>query len=301
MNNKERHTTSYHNWYMMKKHMGKRSHKKRKLSAHDISLFRNKVYGYYKKYGRHLPWRKTQDPYHILVSEVMLQQTQVERVIPKYHEFIRHLPDVQSLASVSLKRLLRLWQGLGYNRRAIYLQKLARMVITEYGGKIPSTLHGLSKLPGIGKTTASAILAFAFNIPTVFIETNIRSVFIHHFFPKQKYVHDKEILPVVEQTLDSKNPRQWYNALMDYGTMLKQTVKNPGRKSAHYQLQSPFRHSDRKIRGLVIRFLLSKAPRSMEEIVHMTGEKRERIERIVKQLENEGLVKKQQKDYVIPS
>ena len=170
---------------------------------------------------------------------MMLQQTQVERVIEKYGHFLTKFPDFASLSRSPLKEVLEAWQGLGYNRRALSLTKLAKVVVSQYGGRTPAKLEALMKLPGIGPATAGSILAFAFHESPVFVETNIRRTFIHHFFQDREGIHDCEIMPLVEATLDRSNPREWYYALMDYGSMLKKKIENPNKKSAHYVRQSP--------------------------------------------------------------
>jgi A/G-specific adenine glycosylase len=234
-----------------------------------IGLLRSAVYAYYGEHGRDLPWRKTSDPYHILVSEVMLQQTQVDRVIPKYVSFIRRFPDFASLASASSSEVLGEWQGLGYNRRALSLQKAAKTVMKDHGGVLPQDKATLMTLPGIGDYTASAIRAFAFNQPDAVIETNIRAVFIHHFFPEEERVADAQLLPVVEAAIDRDNPRRWYQALMDYGVRLKQQ-DNASRRSAHHRPQSRFQGSRRQARGEILRILLERrtlAPDSLRAAI----------------------------------
>ncbi len=217
------------------------------------ALFKKTVWSYYKKNRRDFPWRQTRDPYKILVSEIMLQQTQTPRVIFKYEEFITAFPTLESLAKAPLKKVLLLWQGLGYNRRAVNLQKATQIIISHHKGKFPRDYTSLIDLPGVGPATAGDIMAFAWNKPVVVIETNIRTVFIHSFFKDEKDVHDKDILPLIEKTLDTKKPRDWYYALMDYGTMLKKTQINPSRRSKHYSKQSPFKGSnqDFKIYSLI--------------------------------------------------
>jgi len=212
-----------------------------------------------------LPWRGTSNAYKILVSEVMLQQTQVSRVLEKYPEFLRAFPTIKALAEAPLTHVLAAWQGMGYNRRALAIKRLAEEVATKHKGKIPRSRAELEALPGIGSYTAGAVRAFAFNEPEVFIETNIRRVFIHHFFssqlghPMSKLVGDKEIMPLVEMTLDRTRPREWYWALMDYGSHLpKITKSNPNKKSKHYVQQKPFEGSHRQVRGKVLKFLTAK-------------------------------------------
>ena len=234
----------------------------------DIQKLLNAVFSHYKKNARNsLPWRQTHDPYKILVSEIMLQQTQAQRVVPFYERFIQEFPDAQSLANAPLSRVLALWSGLGYNRRAKYLHQTAKIVTEQYGGKFPKNLTS-TKLPGVGPYTARAVMAFAYNSPEVFIETNIRTVFTHFCFqntrvtPVQK-VSDKEIVPLIEKALvlaqkRGIQPRDFYAALMDYGAHLKQTGVRINQQSKHYAKQSKFVGSARQLRGAILRELLKK-------------------------------------------
>lgn len=257
----------------------------------DISLFQQMVLDYYRDYGRPMAWRDTTDPYRIFVSEIMLQQTQVERVTVKYPEFITAFPDFRTLAQAPLADILTIWQGMGYNRRAISLQKCAQRVMEEYGGTLPADVDILATLPGIGRATASSICAFAFNMPVVFIETNIRRVFIHFFFSETATVSDAEILPLAEKSVYRENPRVWYWALMDIGTALKKSVINPNRKSAHYVKQSPFEGSDRKIRGSIIALLLKTPDLPRDTIAASFTDEPDRVFRIIAALENEGFIR----------
>jgi len=265
----------------------------RKLTTETIHAFQVIIYTHFREYGRELPWRETNDPYRILVSEIMLQQTQVERVIAKYEAFISTFPDFHALAQAPLQEILRVWQGLGYNRRAIALKRTAETVVAVYSGTLPSEPAELVKLPGIGPYTAAAIITFAFNQPMVFIETNIRTVFIHFFFADQsEEIADAEIRPLVEQTLDAAEPRKWYYALMDYGVLLKQQHQNPNRRSAHYQKQTPFKGSNRELRGAILRALTRESRLSERELVQVIGADPERMEHALSQLQDEGFVKK---------
>jgi A/G-specific adenine glycosylase len=259
------------------------------LSQQDITKFRKTVYHHWEYYGRDLPWRKTDNPYNIIVSEIMLQQTQVARVIAKYEEFITTFPDIESLAQASLQQVLTVWHGLGYNRRALSLRKMAEEIVTLHDGRIPNNVTLLKTLPGIGNATAHAVCAFAFNQPVIFIETNIRTVFIHHFFGTKGAVNDSDIRPLITQTLDSRNPRRWYNALMDYGTALKKEHRNPGRKSAHYKRQSPFEGSARQVRGAILSTLVERLSISMDELAALPFDD-DRIQLAVFQLEREKLI-----------
>lgn len=245
------------------------------------------------------PWRQTIDPYHILVSEFMLQQTQVQRVLIKYPPFLEAFPTFESLARSGLKEVLACWQGLGYNRRALALKSTAEVVVQAYAGELPRDPRELTGLPGIGPSTAGAVLAFAFQIPTAFIETNIRRVFIHHFFSGQAEVTDARIMPLVEATLDRDNPREWYYALMDYGTMLKERFVNPNRLSAHYQRQAPFEGSRRQIRGRILKALIDHPKMSLSELADLVGTARGDLAAIVQTLEREGFLKRRGRGYVL--
>ena len=199
---------------------------------------------------RDMPWRADTRPYYVLVSELMLQQTQVDRVKPKFAAFITAFPDEKTLARASLADVLKQWQGLGYNRRAKFLHEAAKAVVAR--GSFPDAYAELVKLPGVGKNTAGAILAYSFNRPVVFIETNIRTVYIHHFFADNFEVDDKEIIEKLTETLDPDHPREFYWSLMDYGSELKrQGIRNIS-QSKQYKKQSPLRGSVREIRGQII-------------------------------------------------
>jgi A/G-specific adenine glycosylase len=228
------------------------------VSKRKLSVFVSVVREFALRNTRELPWRETYDPYLILVSEIMLQQTQVDRVVPKYMAFVKKFPNFKKLAGAGQDGVLSLWKGLGYNRRALALHRLAKVVCEQYKGRLPDNEVLLRLLPGVGSYTARAVLAFAFNKPVVFIETNIRTVYIHHFFPDRTAVDDKELLPIIELTLDHSDPRQWYYALMDYGSVLKKTVGNLNVRSKHYAKQSKFQGSDRQIRGKILEFLLAR-------------------------------------------
>lgn len=205
---------------------------------------------------RDMPWRRDTSPYAILVSELMLQQTQVSRVVPKYDAFMMRFPDLQSLARAQLSDVLQLWQGLGYNRRAKYLHMAAQQVVTEHGSELPAERNALVRLPGIGLGTAGAIMAYAFNQPVVFIETNVRTVYFHHYFPFQEKVGDNELVPLIEATLSREYPREFYWSLMDYGSWLKQnSISSRNSQSRHYKKQSVFKGSLRETRGQILKLL----------------------------------------------
>ena len=256
----------------------------------DYVNFRNTVNGFYKTHKRILPWRQTDDPYKILVSEFMLQQTQVERVLPKYLEFTERIPGFSELARSDLRLVLELWQGLGYNRRAKNLKACAEIVADRYNCILPETFEELIELPGIGNYTASALIAFVFNKPVPVIDTNIRRVFIYSFFPDMIEIHDREIIPLVEKTMDTRNPREWFYALMDYGSFLGKAEKGINHKSRHYKKQSVFEGSDRQIRGEIIRQLLASGELAPENISGRSGYELERINDALRGLVREGMI-----------
>lgn len=236
---------------------------------------------------RDMPWRNDTRPYYVLVSELMLQQTQVTRVVPKFEAFVERFPDEVVLANASLAEVLKYWQGLGYNRRAKYLHETAKMIVTDFNGTFPNTYNDLIKLPGVGKNTAGAILAYSFNLSAVFIETNIRTVYIHHFFSDNFDVDDKQIIELLEATIDHANPRTFYWSLMDYGATLKASgIKNIS-QSRHYKKQAPLEGSLREMRGFIVKELVV-GDKTMHQLRHLS--KDERFLRALDGLISDGLV-----------
>lgn len=244
---------------------------------------------------RDMPWRTTTDPYHIMVSELMLQQTQVDRVVPKYNMFIDRYPDVYALATAPLDDVLVLWNGLGYNRRAKFLHDSAVKIVSNFNGTVPSTVQDLMSLPGIGPNTASAIAVYAYSLPVGFIETNIRTVYFQHFFADSHTVTDDELRRVVAETVDVEHPREWFWALMDYGSYLKKQGAGSLDKSAHYKKQSAIEGSMRQVRGQIIR-ALTKSPMDeamlREEIIAD-----ERFEQALASVLKDGLVSISHRQY----
>ncbi len=262
-----------------------------------IKEFQQTILSWYRINGRHdLPWRSTHDPYRILVSEIMLQQTQVDRVIEKYKEFLRTFPTAKKLGTASVDALLRIWKGLGYNRRALNLQRAAQMIVSDYAGHFPRHIEDIEKLPGVGPYTARAIATFAFKEPHVFIETNIRRIFIYFFFQNRTAVSDDELKPLIQKALWKKDPYAWYSALMDYGALAMKDMPNPNKKSTQYVRQSRFEGSQRYARAKILEFLLdgngsSKAhiQRFFEKDPHLIPNKKSLIT-LLKTLSREGFI-----------
>lgn len=217
--------------------------------------FRQFIWDFYKKNKRIFPWRETTDPYHILVSELMLQQTQTYRVLPKYLDWLEKFTTIEILSKASLADVLIAWSGLGYNRRAKFLHRAAIEITQNNNGIFPPEENDLKKLSGVGDYTAKAVLTFAYNKPQVFVETNIRTVYIHHFFQDSDLVSDLMIKEKIAETLPENDFRNWYYALMDYGSFLKSSGVNYFKKIKGHNPQSRFRGSKRFVRGWILKEL----------------------------------------------
>lgn len=268
----------------------------------NVTEFQKLITAHYAAYQRELPWRTpalspsekdTLNPYYILMSELMLQQTQVQRVIPYYNSFINRFPTMQSLATSPMSDVLKLWQGLGYNRRAMYLHQAVENLV-DVPGEWDKSLLELQK--GIGPNTASAIRVYAYNKPEIFIETNVRSVYLHHFFQGRTQVPDGEILELIQYTMDRDNPRQWYWALMDYGSYLKNITPNPSRRSKHHKVQSKFEGSNRQLRANVLKRLIV-APATHKSLLQEFSD--DRLDSVLDSLKSEGLINKKSGRYLI--
>lgn len=272
----------------------------RKIFPETLKSVRHRVWNYYRLHGRDLPWRHTHDPYCILVSEIMLQQTQVSRVIPFYKKFLKRFPTLRALSRAGLSDVLAAWQGLGYNRRARYLKHAAQQIVSHYRGRVPETEELLRALPGVGVYTARAVCAFAYNQPKVFLETNIRTVLLHHFFPHSQNVSDSALLKTAEQMLDTRRPREWYWALMDYGAYLKaRGARNTASK--HYKQQSAFEGSKRQVRGAVLRAALS-SPHTFATLTKSLDITTTKpiLQRVLEDLIKEGLLVEKNRRFSVP-
>lgn len=249
-----------------------------------LQEFQDALWKYYQEHKRDFAWRSNPTEYYVVVSEVMLQQTQTIRVIEKFQQFIQAFPTWHSLAQATAQQVLQVWVGLGYNRRGLYLHQIAQKIVAEYNAVLPNEVAVLKTFKGLGHATASSIIAFAYNTPTVFIETNIRSVFLHVFFKNEEEVSDALIEPLVALTLKQDNPREWYYGLMDYGVYLKKKHKNPNRKSKHYTKQSKFEGSTRQVRAAIVKTLAFKTVITLEELHQALPYESEKIDQQLEKL-----------------
>lgn len=253
--------------------------------SREFEEFQRVVWQEGKSHYRSMPWRDTPTLYYVLVSELMLQQTQVQRVLPKFMDFVGRFPRIEDLAEASLADVLGAWQGLGYNRRARFLHESAKMLSKK---EEVLTVASLSCLPGVGVNTAGAIMNYVYEKPTPFVETNIRTVYFYHFFRGSDTISDKEVYQYVQETLDVEHPREWFWALMDYGAYLKSQGSGLLDKSRHYKKQSPLKGSVREVRGAILR-KLQKNPLSAAQLANEV-EADKRFLPAIQGLQRDGLI-----------
>ncbi|VVB60515.1 G/T mismatches repair enzyme [uncultured archaeon] len=266
----------------------------RTIPRETVQRFQKKVFSFYQQNKRELPWRNTTDPYKILVSELMLQQTQVSRVISYYERWIARWPTISDLASASRAEVLKAWMGLGYNTRAVYLHKAAQKIVAEYDGDVLTAMKQYQEIPGVGRYTAQAVQIFSRNTDLVTVDTNIRRIFIAEFHLSEE-LSMRELWGYAEQCLPLGRSREWHNALMDYGA-LHQTAKKTGIRSVSQQ--SEFEGSDRQRRAAVLRLLLS-GPASFDTIHRALGGERMKIRKILGKMVDEDLLVLQNKRYQV--
>jgi A/G-specific adenine glycosylase len=262
--------------------------------------FQTFIFSWWKKNRRELPWRRTHDPYRILVSEVMLQQTQVSRVLPKYEEFLMLFPDVTALARATPASVLRAWKGMGYNRRALYLQKTAQTVITVYKGEFPKRESELLKLPGLGMYTTRAIMVFAYKQDVAMVDTNIRQIITHYFFAGVP-----QTPKIIQEFADTLVPKgkswEWHQALMDYGALAMPALR-PRRKPTDKK-SIPFRETNRFYRGRIIDCLRERAMDEAQLVKDMSArydKPEDFVEVIIERLIDDGLVVKKKNILSLP-
>ena len=260
--------------------------------APDSAKFKEIVLSFFRRHGRDFPWRRTRDPYKILVSEIMLQQTQTERVVEKYRQFLKAFPNWRALSEATPAEVVKEWMGLGYYRRAFNLHKAAKSVVSDYRGRPPRTAEELRNLPGVGPYTAAAVAAFAFGEAVPMIETNIRTVYLHVYYPRSRGVSDKRILEKVAETLHVEDPRAWFYALMDLGAALKKRTKGINKRSKHHVKQSKFAGSQRQARAAVLKFLVTRSGARERDIVDALPYDVAKVERAIAELTTEGLISK---------
>ena len=270
------------------------------VSSERLAAFAATVWEQGERLYRDLPWRDTDDPYAIMLSEVMLQQTQVARVQGRWEAWLDVFPTPAALAAAPVPPVLELWQGMGYNRRALNLKRACEQIVERFGGEVPRERDELLSLPGIGPATAAGVRAFAFREPGVYLETNVRTVFLHELFSGRDGVSDKELVPLVEATCPSgPEVREWYYALLDYGAHLKKTLPNPSRRSKHHSKQSKFEGSHRQKRAYLLRRVLEAPTDTAALAADLSAFERragrdavapEDVEGILHELEGEGFV-----------
>lgn len=260
------------------------------VSESDALVFRKAVLEFYAREGRLFPWRNIDDPWAILVSELMLQQTQTSRVEPKFRAWMERFPDAATVAVADMASIYEAWRGLGYNSRALRLRETARICSEKYAGVPPQDERLLLELPGVGRYTARAVLAFAYRIPSAFLETNIRAALILHFFAGVEKVRDRDLEAAAYAVLDQGDPRTWYYALMDYGAWLKKHEPNPSRKAASYTRQSRFEGSLRQARGAVLRAISERGPVALADFAAESGIEYGRLTEAAEGLAHDGLV-----------
>ena len=267
----------------------------KKITQQQVYDFQKKIYDFYNTNKRCFDWRDLITPYRVVVSEIMLQQTQTSRVVFKFEQWMKKFSDFDSLAKASKQDVLKCWQGLGYNRRGLALHEFAQRTVSEFNGVVPKDPAILQTFRGIGPNTAGSICAFAFNMPVIFIETNIRTVFLYEFFKDQKNIHDKQLLPLIGQAVDKHNARDWYYALMDYGVFLKKELKASNVASKHYVVQSKFVGSKRQLRGAVVRVLSKVASLSYDELSELVAlelpENKHCLHDVLSDLQKDGFLK----------
>ncbi|NTU58207.1 MAG: Fe-S cluster assembly protein HesB [Chlorobiaceae bacterium] len=256
------------------------------MNSVSVEAFREKIFEFYRHKGRVFPWRLTRDRYAVMVSEIMLQQTQADRVVPRFTAWMERFPDVSALAAASLRDVLQLWSGLGYNARGQRLHRAAAIIVEEYGGRVPSDPSILIRLPGLGPYSSRSIPIFADNFDMATVDTNIRRVLIHELRLPES-ITPAGMLQVAGDILPKGRSRDWHNALMDFGA-LELTSRKTG--IAPLTRQSRFKGSRRWYRGELLRELLAAGELSRQGLEERHADCRYGIGTIVDALVREGLV-----------
>ena len=252
----------------------------------DVVAFQKKVMNWWAENARDLPWRRDPSPYNVLVSEIMLQQTQVSRVVLKFDEFMKEFQTIESLAKTNIKHLLKVWSGLGYNRRAIWLKEAAKQIVER--GEFPQSVKELQELKGIGPYTSRSVLIFAFNKDLAAVDTNIRRILIASGFADET-MSDRQLQPIAETVLLRGRSRDWHNALMDYGSLVLTSSKT---NISPVTKQSCYEGSSRQVRGAVIRALTASDEIELENLMGLLDCEANETEliKIINKLVSDGMV-----------
>jgi A/G-specific adenine glycosylase len=269
-------------------------HTIRKISSEHIMRFQKKVFLFYKKNKRDLPWRKTTDPYKILLSELMLQQTQVKRVVVYYEKWIARWPTIHTFASAALPEVLQMWMGLGYNTRAISLHKTAKKIVALFDGDVLRAMQQYKELPGIGKYTSHAVRIFSTNADLVTVDTNIRRIFISEFDLPEN-ISEHELWLLAEKCRPVGKSREWHNALMDYGALYLTAHKTGIRPTTQ---QTQFEGSNRQIRAQILRHVLEK-PMTGKELTQTLKIDQGRLGPILEKMINQHILMKKNNTYLL--
>lgn len=265
-----------------------------RISEAKIKKFHEKIFAWWKKNKRLLPWRETTNPYYIMISEIMLQQTQVNRSKEKYLEFIKNYPTIEELAEASISSVLTSWSGLGYNRRALWLHEAANQIVKLK--EFPKTQEELQKLKGIGPYTSRSILIFAFNYDIATVDTNIRRILITENFAKEQ-TKEKELFTIAQKLLPKGKARDWHNALMDYGSLVLTSAKTGIKPKTTTSSKSK---ENRLFRGRIVKYLTRNSKAKKEQLVKECKIPAEKINDILVGLIADGLVAKTKEDYMLP-
>lgn len=255
-----------------------------KVSSKKIREFQTFLFNWWGDNKRDFPWRETQDPYRVMVAEFMLQQTQAERVVPKYIEFLKAFPSMESLAGARKRDVLKHWLGLGYNRRALWLQEACERILSL--GEFPRSHEELRQFRGIGSYTSRSILIFAFNVDLAAVDTNVRRVLIHEGFVTPD-LGERALLRVAELLVPKGRSRDWHNALMDYGAM-EVTSRTTGIRAKNRQLR--FKGSVREVRGRLLRSVVKQGVVEVDHISKEWNVPREVLDKAIRGLLNEGIL-----------
>jgi A/G-specific adenine glycosylase len=278
---------------------------------------------WYRDHARDLPWRHTRDPYRILVAEVMLQQTQVDRVLPKYEQWLAAFPTLDRLAEAPTGEVIRLWAPLGYNSRAVRLQAIARQCIASFEGRMPACFDELLQLTGVGRYTAGAVACFAYEQQVTFWDTNVRRVLTRIFRGPSEVLSERDMEDLAAEVLPPNDSYDWHQALMDLGATIcvsrgprcdlcpamNECAAHPAilfqplavaERRGKYEAK-PFETTNRYFRGRVVDALRERSPLSLADLAaRLDRDDRDWLDNLVAGLERDGLVVRQGEAVSLP-